>query len=314
MGDGLRYPPGMNQERSRGGRKGFILWAIAIVLMAGAYAYQKRTGPTHPKKGSIVVGDADVRYELLRSHETTGGAPISVPSPDGKVTGTLHWKNYPTKDAFTAMPMKVTEVEGESVLQATLPTRPAAGKIEYYLELTTPGGPVRIPEAGGENEILLRYKDPVPDWILWPHIIAMFFTMLIGMRAGLSALFQQATMRRYAWTTLAIMSTGGLVLGPIVQKYAFGAYWTGFPWGYDLTDNKLLIMWVVWLIACVWMGGKTRADGTTSSGLGRVGVILASVVMVVVYLIPHSMQGSELDYDKLKQGVDPKQAIGTGGK
>ena len=110
------------------------------------------------------------------------------------------------------------------------------------------------------------------------------------------------------------MSTGGLVLGPIVQKYAFGAYWTGFPWGYDLTDNKLLIMWVVWLIACVWMGGKPRADGKNSAGLGRFGVILASVVMVGVYLIPHSMQGSELDYDKLQQGVDPKEAIGTGEK
>ena len=42
--------------------------------------------------------------------------------------------------------------------------------------------------------------------------------------------------------------------------------------------------------------------------------MLASVVMVAVYLIPHSMQGSELDYSKLEQGVDPKQAIGTGDK
>ncbi|MEM8886079.1 MAG: hypothetical protein AAGD14_18585, partial [Planctomycetota bacterium] len=147
-----------------------------------------------------------------------------------------------------------------------------------------------------------------------PHVIAMFLTILIGMRAGLSALFQPSTMKRYAWTTLIIMTCGGLVLGPIVQKYAFGAYWTGFPWGYDLTDNKLLVMWLVWLVACVWMGGKPRKDGKKSVGLGRVGVLLASVVMVGVYLIPHSMQGSELDYEKLEQGVDPKDAIGTGEK
>lgn len=291
-----------------------MLWVIAVLLMAGAYSYQKRTGPTHPMKGYLAVGSDEVRYELLRSHETTGGAPIALPSPDGKVTGVLHWKNYPTDDPFTATPMKIVDVDGASMLQASLPVRPAAGKIEYYVEATTPGGTVRIPEAGGENEILLRYKDPVPGSILWPHICAMFFTMLIGMRAGLAALFQPSMVKRYSWLTLIIMSTGGLVLGPIVQKYAFGAYWTGFPWGYDLTDNKLLIMWVVWLIACVWMGGKQRPDGKTSSGLGRVGVLLASVVMVGVYLIPHSMQGSELDYAKLEQGVDPKQAIGTGDK
>ena len=301
-------------ERQTGRGRGVLLWVTAVVMMAAAYSYQKRTGPTHPLKGELRVGEADVRYELLRSHETTEGAPIAVPSPDGKVTGQLHWKNYPTKDEFAALVMQVVEVEGASVLTATLPKRPAAGKIEYYLELQTPDGAVRVPEAGGENEILLRYKDPVPGSILWPHICAMFFTMLIGMRAGLSALFQRSTVRRYSWMTLVIMTTGGLVLGPIVQKYAFGAYWTGFPWGYDLTDNKLLIMWVVWLIACVWMGGKPRPDGTTAGGLGRVGVLLASVVMVAVYLIPHSMQGSELDYAKLEQGVDPKQAIGTGDK
>ena len=301
-------------EQRTGRIRGVTLWVIAVVLMAGAYSYQKRTGPTNPLRGSISVDGADVRYKLLRSHETTEGAPISLPSPDGKVTGALHWKNYPTKDPFSTTPMQVTQVEGQSTLLARLPKRPAAGKIEYFLELNTPTGAVRVPEAGGENEILLRYKDPVPGSILWPHICAMFLTMLIGMRAGLSALFQPGTMKRYSWTTLIVMTAGGLVLGPIVQKYAFGAYWTGFPWGYDLTDNKLLIMWAVWLIACVWMGGKINADGKTAGGLGRLGVLLASVVMVAVYLIPHSMQGSELDYAKLEQGVDPKQAIGTGDK
>ena len=46
--------------------------------------------------------------------------------------------------------------------------------------------------------------------------------------------------------------------------------------------------------------------------MGRVVVLVATVVMMVVYLIPHSMRGSELDYGKLEQGVHPKDAIGTG--
>ena len=74
----------MTKEQTQRGR-GFLLWVIAVVLMASAYAYQKRTGPTHPLRGSFQVGDAEVDYQLLRSHETTHGAPISVPSPDGKV-------------------------------------------------------------------------------------------------------------------------------------------------------------------------------------------------------------------------------------
>jgi hypothetical protein len=47
-------------------------------------------------------------------------------------------------------------------------------------------------------------------------------------------------------------------------------------------------------------------------GMSRIAVAIAAIVMTAVYLIPHSMQGSELDYDKLDKGVDPKEAIGTG--
>ena len=35
--------------------------------------------------------------------------------------------------------------------------------------------------------------------------------------------------------------------------------------------------------------------------------------MVVVYLIPHSMRGSQLDYGRLDAVPDPKDAIRTGG-
>ena len=45
---------------------------------------------------------------------------------------------------------------------------------------------------------------------------------------------------------------------------------------------------------------------------GRVAVVIASLVMLVVYLIPHSLRGSELDYDKLEEGVPAKEAIKTG--
>ena len=41
-------------------------------------------------------------------------------------------------------------------------------------------------------------------------------------------------------------------------------------------------------------------------------VVAATVVMMAVYLIPHSMRGSELDYSAVEQGVDPADAIRTG--
>jgi hypothetical protein len=34
--------------------------------------------------------------------------------------------------------------------------------------------------------------------------------------------------------------------------------------------------------------------------------------MLGVYLVPHSLRGSELDYAKLKKGVTPAEAVKTG--
>jgi hypothetical protein len=44
----------------------------------------------------------------------------------------------------------------------------------------------------------------------------------------------------------------------------------------------------------------------------RTAVLLAGIVMIGVYLIPHSLRGSQLDYGKLQQVADPKHAIETG--
>jgi hypothetical protein len=153
----------------------------------------------------------------------------------------------------------------------------------------------------------LRYKDPVPAPLLIAHVLAMFFSVLVGMRTGLGALFAPSNIRKLTWITLVGMTVGGLVLGPFVQKYAFGAYWTGFPWGYDLTDNKLLIMWIVWVLAAGVLGRKGKAV----SGAGRTAVLLAALVMTAVYLIPHSMRGSELNFEAVDAGVPVTEAVGT---
>ncbi|MGE5437947.1 MAG: hypothetical protein ACM3O3_12010, partial [Syntrophothermus sp.] len=65
--------------------------------------------------------------------------------------------------------------------------------------------------------------------------------------------------------------------------------WTGFPFGYDLTDNKTAIAFAGWLIALLAVLMKKRE---------RVFIIFAAILMFIVFLIPHSMFGSELDYTK----------------
>ncbi len=304
---------------------GSVLWLFALALMTTAVFYQRMTGPTYPKRGELTIGAEVQKYKLIRSKETTSDALVILPDLGKDGSAELFWRRYPTKDEYVgvsltrdpnavlaAAPTEEHEGIKESLADkmfAPLPKQPSAGKLEYYLELNIGGSKMRIPEAP-EETIIIRYKDPVPWSVLGPHIFFMFFSVLIGMRCGLSALFQPRTMRRYAWTAFVGMTAGGMVLGPFVQKYAFGKYWTGFPWGYDLTDNKMLIMWLAWIIACSTIGLKAKPK----EGVGRFVVLLAAIIMTVVYSIPHSMKGSELDYSKLDEGVSAEDAIGTGKK
>lgn len=293
------------QSRSR--RPGLLLWLCAFVLMAAAAVYQRTTGPTYPHRGAFAIAGVDHRYRLLRSEETTRDARIAVPAAGGAVAGTLCWRRYPTSEPFARLPLQLQAAsDGGDSLAADLPRQPAAGKLEYHLELLADGRPLRIPAAADE-EIVLRFKDPVPLYWLLPHVLTMFVGMLVGVRAGLAALLQPATVRRYARLTLLLLFVGGLVLGPIVQKHAFGAYWTGWPFGSDLTDDKQLAMWLCWLLAVLALRG-----GAAPRWRGRLAVLLATAVMIGVYLIPHSLRGSQLDYGRLQPGVDAHEAIESG--
>ena len=78
-----------------------------------------------------------------------------------------------------------------------------------------------------------------------------------------------------------------------MQKYAFGVWWSGFPYGYDWTDNKVVVELAAWLLAAArcWSSRATEA-GARGGGAG------AAVVTLAVYFIPHSIFGSEYDYTR----------------
>jgi hypothetical protein len=116
----------------------------------------------------------------------------------------------------------------------------------------------------------------------------MFLGMLFSTRAGLEAIVKGPSRRPLTTMALGLLLVGGFVLGPLVQQAAFGAYWTGVPWGYDLTDNKTLIAVAAWLFAA-WRV-YTRPDARWS-------LMLAALATLVVFAIPHSVWGSQIKWD-----------------
>jgi hypothetical protein len=259
-----------------------LLWILAIVITLSTAIYQRLTGPTHPIDSSSEIGGQTVTYSLPRTHGGEGGPDIVMHIADPAIKAVLHYKRYRIDEPFTLQEMVLS---GDSLI-GSLPHQPPAGKLEYYVELIDPATNESVFVPGPET-VVIRFKGDVPLGALLPHVFLMFFGMLWSNRTGLEAISPKGKTKNLSlWTTL-ILFVGGLIFGPIVQKYAFGAFWTGIPWGWDLTDNKTLIFVVVWAAALL----RHRYNRNP-----RYFVLAAAIVTFAMYMIPHSMMGSELDY------------------
>ena len=279
---------------------GALLWILAVALMLATAVYQRRTGPTHPARGSVQLADETVAYKLIRSETTGVEARIALPVQGEQVAGELQWRRYPTDDLWTALPM--TREEGE--LAAYLPTQPPAGKLQYRVLLGSGEQTASLPSEG---PAVLRYKGQVPAPVLVPHILFMFLGLVWGLRSLLEIAFGRPRVRSLVFTAFGMMLLGGMVLGPAVQHCAFGQAWTGIPFGWDLTDNKTLLMAICWGVGCGFVG--LRGEVTRRA---RLVMLVAGLVMMAVYLVPHSLFGSTLDYEAVDQGADPGAGVRQG--
>ncbi len=257
------------------------LWTLAAVITLGSVVFQRLTGPSYPVQVALRLEDGGtLRCKFPTSHESTSDALILVPARRTFNSGKIKWRRLNSYDDWQNLPM--TSVN--DTLRAAIPVQPPAGKVVYTAELRYSSGEI-LPLT--PEPIVIRFRGAVPPAILIPHILFMFFSMLLATRTGLQAAMNLANTRKLAFWTTVLLVTGGMILGPIVQKYAFGAFWTGWPFGHDLTDNKTAAAALLWAIA-IWRG----SSGSTS----RWWYIAAAVVHVTIYLIPHSVLGSELDY------------------
>jgi hypothetical protein len=270
--------------------KTFVSLTAAFIITLGAMIYQRATGPTYPQKAEVITGISIIKIELPRSHGGTSDCPLEFTVPDTSVTCIVSYRKYPSSENWTSGELNR---KGDKLL-FYLPNQPPAGKLEYITEFRKNGKSFQ-PDIS--NATVIRFKGDVPAAILIPHIILMFIAMFFANAAGIMAVFKHEKFRLLTTITLIVIGLGGMFFGPWVQYHAFGEAWTGIPFAWDLTDNKTLLAFLFWILAVVMNIRKPRPGY----------VILASLVMLAVYSIPHSMYGSQLDpaTGKIIQGCFP---------
>jgi hypothetical protein len=282
-----------------------FLWFLAVVITIGAAYYQRKTGPTYPKTINVNVNDSTYEVKLVRSLGLDERPEVRLKITDTAMQAKLWYKRFKTSDDYSMSEFrykvypvnsfvmnKIFKITEERGFFAEVPQQPPAGKLQYYIELTDSKGTTTLLK---ETPVVIRFKGAVPSYILAPHILFMFLAMLFSTIAGLFAVVKLPLYRKYSLWTLVLLIAGGMILGPLVQNYAFGELWTGVPFGWDLTDNKTLIALVLWILAVIMNRKKERPFYT----------ILAAAILLLVFSIPHSVYGSELNYSsgQVTQGL-----------
>jgi hypothetical protein len=260
-------------------KKQTLFWILAVVITLGTGVYQRKTGPTKPVKHKLEIAGSAIEVSLPRSHGGNTDREVTIPAPGGDVRGLIIYKRYKTADPLDTLEM---QLRGEELV-GYLPNQPPAGKLEYRVVLMHGGQSYPV----NEIPVVIRFKGSVPAFVLVPHILFIFIAQLLSLVAGLFAVYRLPRYKLYGILTILFLFVGGFVLGPVIQKFAFGAYWTGFPFGQDLTDNKVLVAMLFWILAAVMNIRKDRPAYAW----------IAALVFFLVNMIPHSVMGSELDYE-----------------
>jgi hypothetical protein len=272
--------------------KKFILWFLAVLITISAAMYQRMTGPTYPKRINISINKTAQQLKLVRSLSLNEKPEVKLDLTDPNIKARLFFKRFKSEEEYQVADFGYRPDPKHPGFFAGVPQQPAAGKVQYYVEITDLNGTHTYLK---ENPIVIRFKGDVPAFILIPHILLMFVAMLFSTLAGLMAVIKFPMYKKYALWTLILFIAGGFVLGPIVQYYAFNELWTGIPFGWDLTDNKTLIALIFWILAVVMNRKKERPLYT----------VLAAFVLLLIFSIPHSLFGSELNYSsgQVTQGI-----------
>jgi hypothetical protein len=271
-----------------------ILWALAVIFTLLSFTFQDQTGPTYPLDRNFQTAMGPVHYKAVRSENIGTSLKITLfnPVPAG-VSGYVRYRRYLSNDEWSTMPFQPAtytisrrgSTETVTGLGVELPSlQERAGKYEYYVYIGDGmGDPVSVT---GDKAIYARYKGEVPAAVLALHILVIFASMALAARTVL----ETAIDGRYhwmLWATVITLLLGGFLLGPLVQYYAFGVWWSGVPYGFDWTDNKVLVELAFWILALFLNVGGRR---------NRWSIYAAGVVTLIVYFIPHSVFGSEYNY------------------
>lgn len=273
-----------------------VLAGILITLLI--FVVARRISKNRPTELEMSLGDIQITHSTVYEHVGPGQPEILLSViPPVEIDAEVRYRAPGTEEFETVGMSEISK----GTWSARLPARDKGGRLEYGLrissEKTAEGG-----TATSSSEVgyyLIKFKGEVSVTIIILHVLCMFaaFFFIIEALLGAFAILFKGEEREFVvaqsrWVLLFTF-LGGWPLGFALNWQTYGVLWEGFPFGYDITDNKTQLIAIFWIIiaALSWKSFACRRTGRDLAGAGvyAVAVIIASILSLGLYLVPHSL-------------------------
>ena len=273
-----------------------VLVGILITLLI--FVVARRMSKNRPFETDVTFGEVHIAHTTVFEHVGPGQPEIILSvTPPVKIDAVVRYRT-PGEKVFETIVM--SEIS-EGIWAARLPGNEKGSRIEYGFRISHE----EISEAGTSSassetgNYLIKYKGEVSVTVLVLHILCMFaafFFIIEALLGAFAMLFmgeeKEFTVAQARWVLLFTF-LGGWPLGFALNWQRFGMFWEGFPFGYDITDNKTQLIAIFWLIIALlsWKSFACRRTGSDAvrPGVFAVAVIIASALSLALYLVPHSI-------------------------
>ena len=208
--------------------------------------------------------------------------------------------------AFEVLPTKISE---PGTYNTTVNTEERGDRFYYYFEVVdSTNTPLAKITDDNNQPFVFKYIGHVPTFVIGSHLLFIIFITPFFIALATISSFSlvsgastdvKPTAKLILWSVICCF-IGGFPVGFAMNWYAFNGFWEGIPFGTDATDNKtqILFVYIIFVMLAMWgsLRGNPKKDLYSPKTLGWLGVG-SFVMMLLIYLIPHSIQFSkELTY------------------
>ncbi|OGC93766.1 MAG: hypothetical protein A2W25_06540 [candidate division Zixibacteria bacterium RBG_16_53_22] len=266
-----------------------LRYVIAFLLTILLLAVARRTSTRHPEEFQVKANGITLVHRSVT--ESFGETPVIRLQASSTSTVRAIVNYSETKSGpYRKMEMAVT---GHGYV-TDLPALEKGKKWFYHIDVMQDN--MKIAQLPPANDQFIKFKGHVSPAILIPHIICMFATIFFGILTVFTAIdfargkgeIQRTV--RFLLITVIFAFLGGFPLGYAVAYQAFGQGWSGIPIGWDITDNKTVILFLFWLVTFILAAQGLSARAIKISPKSYASLVAVSfVITLITFLIPHSI-------------------------